>query len=141
MAEMFDLDALESEGTPFRFRFGGEDYEFPADLDFALIDLIGNLDDDPTKVDISVLTRLARRLFGSEQWARVEASDASFGVVKLIGLMNAYQKHLGVSLGELQASTGSSKSTVRPSKRTSNGSTGSRSRRSAGGSRGGASAS
>lgn len=141
MADTFDLDALESEGTPFRFTFGGERYEFPADLDFALIDLIEGLSDEPTKVDVTILTRLAKRLFGPEQWARVEASGASFGVVRLIGLMNAYQKHLGVSLGELQASAGSSKSTVRPSKRTSNGSTGSRSRRSAAGSRGGASGS
>jgi hypothetical protein len=127
---MFDLDAVASEGKPFQFKFGGEEYEFPPDLDLKLVALLGDLaeSEDPSQVDVATLMAVAKGLFGPEQWDRLEASPSRFGVRKLIELMNAYMKHMGVGLGELQASTGSSKSTVRPSKRTSNGSTKSRSR-------------
>ena len=39
MSEVFDLDAIgaEARGEPFRFRFGGEDYELPPSIDMLAV--------------------------------------------------------------------------------------------------------
>lgn len=115
MSELFNLDALENDANqePFRFMHGGEEYTLPASPDmragiaFQKEDAEGGL----------------RLLLGNEQWARIEASDAVFDTNKFVKLMAAYEAHIGVAVGESQASSPSSKSTARPSKRTSNGTT------------------
>jgi len=113
MADVFDLDALESEGEPFHFRHGGEDYELPPDPDIRAAVAQG---------EGNVLKAL-ELLLGEEQWERILASDAVLDSKKFNALMAAYEKHIGASMGESEASTRSSRSTGRPSKRTSSATT------------------
>lgn len=107
--EPFDLDALESEGKPFPFRHGGEDYELPPSIDLRVA-----LAEEAGKIDEAL-----RLLLGTEQWDRIVASEAVFDSTKFVALMEAYKKHLGVAAGESLASSPSSGSTGGPSKRTS----------------------
>lgn len=115
MSEVFNLDALQNDANqePFRFTHGGEEYTLPANPDllagvaFQRGDAEGGL----------------RRLLGGDQWARITASDAVLDTGKFVKLMAAYEAHIGATAGELAASSNSSKSTARPSKRTSNGTT------------------
>jgi hypothetical protein len=115
MPEVFDLDALarESAGEPFRFRFGGDDYELPASIDVRAVALLekGQLHD------------FMSTLLGSEQWQRMLASPATFDNRVFEALIEGYGAHLGMELGKSSGSTGSSASTAAPSKPTSNGST------------------
>jgi hypothetical protein len=115
MSEVFDLDAVarEAAGEPFRFRFGGEDYELPSHVDIRAI----------AKLSIGQFYEALQLMLGDEQWQRMLAADAVFDDQTLRSLMEAYAAHSGTELGESSASTGSSRSTVRPSKRTSNGTT------------------
>jgi len=110
---VFDLDALETDGTPFPFRHGGEDYVLPPSIDLrvALAEEAGRVDD------------ALRLLLGDEQWDRIVASEAVFDSAKFLALMEAYKRHLGTTLGESAASSRSSASTGGPSKRTSSRST------------------
>lgn len=96
---MFDLDAVENEteGIPFEFSFGGEKYELPPRVDFFAAAAFAQ-GDRITGV---------HRLLGDEQWERMVASDAVFDEPKLLALLEEYRKHLGVSLGESDASTSS----------------------------------
>lgn len=107
--EVFDLDALETEGKPFPFKHGGEDYELPATvpLKFAMAQQEGRL------------AGMLEALLGHDQWTRLMASDAVFDDRKFEALMTAWNKHLGVAPGESRASRRSSGSTAGPSKRTS----------------------
>lgn len=119
--EEFDLDghlaqliADEPEPKPrFRFKFGGESYTLPPSIDLRAAASMqnGNLHDG------------LRALLGKEQWARLMESDATFDHNALVTLMEQYAKYTGAKLGESSGSTSSSKSTVGPSKRTSNGTT------------------
>lgn len=95
----FDLDAVEHEATgePFEFRFGGEDYMLPPSVDMLAVAALQNRD----------LYGGLARLLGPEQLERMAASSATFDEPKLRALMDAYGKHLGISLGESEASTGS----------------------------------
>ena len=116
MSGVFDLDAMaaEAEGRePFRFMFGGVEYELSPDLDFRVV----------AQLNKGLIYEGLARLLGAEQWERMQASDQLLTEDMLAKLFEAYQAHTGTSLGELSASTSSSVSTVRPSKRTSNGST------------------
>lgn len=98
--QICDLDALEADeaGTPFTFRFGGEEYTLAPRIDLrAVAALEGN------RYDAAL-----RMLLGPEQWERMQASPAAFDQTKFEALFDAYAKHQGVdSLGESSASTGS----------------------------------
>lgn len=106
MSDAFDLDAIanESEGKPFPFTFGGEDYTLPADVDLIAAAALegGKLYDG------------LHRLLGDEQWGRLLASPVVMNNAKLKALMEAYAAHVGLSLGESAASTVSSNGTVAP---------------------------
>lgn len=98
MSEVFDLDALEADGEPFRFRHGGSDYELPADIDLTTVAVIGSGD----------FERAMERLLGEDVWKGIVQSGKPFGVKKMLTLLEAYAKHLGVGgLGGLLASTDS----------------------------------
>lgn len=111
----FDLDAFESDTKrkDFQFTFGGEAYTLPAHPN-----LLAVLDLDNNRIEKGL-----RRLLGGDQWARMEASDAVLDTDRFNALMEAYQKHLGVPMGELSASPASSRKTAGRSKRISNGTT------------------
>lgn len=110
----FDLDAFiaEVERTPFVFTFGGEEFTWPGGIDVRMTTLLaeGKLDE-------------ALRVLNGEQHARfMQAWAGHNGVLDnevIRGLFGAHASHVGSSLGESSASTGSSKSTERPSKPTS----------------------
>jgi hypothetical protein len=101
--EVFDLDALEAEGEPFTFRHNGQDYTMPADIDLTTVAVLGAGD----------FERAMERLLGDDVWQGiVESSKAKgakpFGVKKMLALLEAYAKHLGVGgLGGFSASTAS----------------------------------
>jgi hypothetical protein len=112
----FDLDALaaEAEGvTPFEFKFGGEMYELPGSFDMRAA----------AALSAGKVYEGLEMLLGADQWSRMQAAEQVLTDTMLGGLLDRYAEHAGVSLGESSASTSSSASTVRPSKRTSNGST------------------
>lgn len=108
----FDLDAAiaEAEGEPFEFTFGGEKYRLPYSPDLRAV----------AAMEQGKLTDAMRLLLGSEQWGRLLAADAVFNIPAFESLMAAYMKHCGLEPGESKASSPSSESTARPSKRTSN---------------------
>lgn len=99
----FNLDSLTAEARgedtaePFRFRFGGEDYECPPRLDVRAMAAMteGRIGD------------ALRMLVGEDQWARIEKSPAPFDDRHLKALLNAYMTHQGGQPGESSASTGS----------------------------------
>lgn len=99
MPEVFDLDAIANEATgePFRFRFGGEDYELPPNIDMRVVAAMqsGRLDD------------ALRQMLNTEQWARIQASTAVLNSQVLLALFERYSKHSGLSVGESSGSTSS----------------------------------
>lgn len=99
MGEVFDLDAVaaESTKTPFRFTFGGEEYELPPVMDLRIVTSLvsGQMDD------------AMHRLLGAEQWRRLQASPAMFTNERFTALLNAYMAHTGTDMGEASASTSS----------------------------------
>lgn len=115
MAEMLDVDALmaEASGEPFQFKFGGDVYTLPFSPDMRAIAAMsaGRLDD------------ALRMMLGADQWERLQQVDAVFDTRALQAIMDGYASHVGVNLPNSSGSTGSSSSMVKPSKRTSNGST------------------
>lgn len=118
----FDLDAVIAEresATPFTFTFDGHEYSMPSDVDVRALELLSD----------SRINDAFELLIGADDWAQIVESPKVLGAAALGALVDAYLKHIGVSdMGESLASTRSLSSTVRPSKRTSNGSTKSDSR-------------
>jgi hypothetical protein len=108
-----NLDALDSEGEPFPFEFGGEMYELPPQFDLR----VGALFADEKPFEALEL------MLGPDQWRRLLAAPQTLTPNKLQALFAAWAEHSGITPGESSASTGSSGSTGRPSKPTSNGST------------------
>jgi hypothetical protein len=108
--EVFDLDALaaEAEQHPFKFTFGGEEYERPP-MDMKLA----------TEIDGLSMVEVFRKLLGDEQWDRIVASTSRLTQPMFVALLDRWESHYGSSLGESRASRRSSQSTARPSKRTS----------------------
>jgi hypothetical protein len=103
VTEPLDLDALANEGEPFQFKFGGEDYEMPPDIDLTSIALLDKGDPE----------RALERLLGEAQWKRMVDSPHPFGLKQLMALLDGYAKHLGLdSLGGFSASAASSPSTA-----------------------------
>lgn len=118
MPKPYNLDALEGESSkePFRFIFDGEEYELPPSPDFrAVSDMASG------RLDVAL-----ERMLGTEQWQRLQDSPAVFDAVRFNALFDRYFKYAGTDMGEASASTDSSASTGRPSKRTSSGTTKSR---------------
>ena len=109
---VFDLDAFAAEADaqrePFRFRFGGEDYELPGHIDFRFGLALEQGD------GIGAL----RRMLG-DQWDRLVAAEATLTGPMARALIEKYLAHCGQTAGESSASSGSSASTARRSKRTS----------------------
>lgn len=99
MSEVFDVDAALAEKArePFRFRFGGEEYELPPGIDLRAVPAITSGD----------LMGGFRRLFGAEQWSKIEAAEAVLDTDVVMVLLDAYLAHSGVTLGESRGSTGS----------------------------------
>ena len=96
---VFDFDALAAEetGEPFRFRFGGEDYELPSRIDVRAVAAMaaGRMDDS------------LRMLLGADQWTRLQASPAVFNDHTFEALLDRYLAHEGTTMGESSASTSS----------------------------------
>lgn len=112
----FDLDALAAEAAgaaPFEFTFGGETYELPGQFDMRAA----------AALSAGKVYEGLESLLGAAQWARMQAAEQVLTDTMLAALLDRYAEHTGVSLGESSASSSSSRSTGRPSKPTSNGST------------------
>lgn len=102
MSEPFDLDALENEDTPFEFIHKGTTYTLPPDIDLTAVGLIDTGDFD----------RAFEWLLGEETWKGLKAAGG-FGVKRMLRLLDAYAKHLGLdSMGGLLASAASSPTTA-----------------------------
>ena len=103
---VFDLNAVlrEKTGEPFRFLFGPHEFEMPAKLDFRVIDELND----------GQLGKGFRRLFTVEQWALLDTVEEVLDLDGMLSLMKAYFAHLGMTLGESQASTTSSAPTAGP---------------------------
>lgn len=92
VAAPFNLDAVvtESEATPFDFTFGGEGYTLPAQVDLLAA----------ASLEGGKLYEGLHRLMGDDQWERLLAAKAVLDTPRLKALMEAYAKHVGLSLGE-----------------------------------------
>lgn len=103
--DVFDLDALarEANQVPFEFRFGGEVYTCPGELDIRVVSALGAGD----------LEGALQRMLGDDQWQRMLASPQVLTAPMLLGVLREYSEHSGVELPNLSASTGSSGSTAR----------------------------
>ncbi len=132
--EGYDLQAVYAENAkPFRFRWADHWWELPHPkmLDFAVQAAVESFDYDAISEsggDLGIAKQKVDELFtlimGREQgvaWAKVEVRPLPM----LLDLFAKWMESTGVTPGEASASAGSSKSTGRPSKRTSNASTGS----------------
>lgn len=88
----FDLDAVANEATaaPFEFTFGGGAFTLPPAIDVLAV----------AAIEQGRLYEGLHRLLGDEQWERMVASEAVFDESKLVALLDAYGKHIGISLGE-----------------------------------------
>lgn len=110
----FDLDAFiaDVERKPFEFTFGGEQFVWPGGIDFRVTNLLGDGD----------LFGALRLLNGDQHDKFMDAWSHHDGLLDnqaVKALFGAHAEHVGSSLGESSASTGSSKSTERRSKPTS----------------------
>lgn len=126
----YDLQAkyAQTAGEPFEFTWADQVWVLPSPrmIDVAVLDQIDNL--DPSAANLDTFNTLFDGLMGPEQGARWrEVSPRPLPM--LMELIDAWQEHGGEQLGESPASDGSSKSTGRPSSRTSNASTASASRK------------
>lgn len=134
--EGYDLQAVYAENLkPFWFRWGNRWWQLPhlRMLDFEVQARVESFQDDVTAVgdNVDQLRALVNGLFdmllGEEQgveWRLISRPGDA-----ILDMIHAWMKHSGATPGESAASDGSSKSTGRPSKRTSTGTTGSGSRR------------
>ncbi|MEU7771222.1 hypothetical protein AB0C44_07840 [Micromonospora taraxaci] len=122
--DVFDLDAYVAEHRkePYRFRYGGQDFELPhaQDTDWRVAQAAD-------QGDVEAIQTLFRRGFGPEQWERFDALPQPAGAMG--ELFRRWQAHSGTKPGESPASPSSSESTAGPSTRRSAGTT--RARRSA----------
>lgn len=94
---VYDLDAVIAErepARPFTFKFGGDVYTLPPrpDMRAAAALAAGRLDEG------------FAMLLGADQYERLQAAEAVFDDEALLSMMNAYQAHVGLDLGESAAS-------------------------------------
>lgn len=97
-AKPLDLDALaaEQDREPFRFVFGGEEYEIAAEVDILVGSLLKQRRNDDAM----------RRLLGDEQWERMHRSPAVLTMEKAQALVEGWLVHCGATMGESAASAG-----------------------------------
>lgn len=112
--DVFDLDAYVAEHRkdPYKFRYGGQDFELPhaQDTDWRVLEVAD-------QGDVEAIQTLFRRGMGPEQWQRFEELPQPAGAMG--ELFRRWQAHAGTKSGESPASPSSSGSTARPSKRRS----------------------
>lgn len=131
----FDLQQVYAEKkTPFWFRWADRWWQFPhlLMLDFEVQAQVedfhksidGVTDMDALRGHFNDLFTLIMGAEQSAEWAQVTRP-----LPAVMTLLNQWLEHSGSDAGESEASAGSSKSTGRPSKRTSTGTTASGSRR------------
>lgn len=124
----FNLSAVEAEASteqpaPFEFDFGGEHFTMPVSIDVRarIAASEGNL------------ALAVKLMLGDSQYRRLVQVPEVLDDTRLGALISAWAEHSrSASLGESEASTVSSKSTAKRSRRTSDGSTSSTSARSSG---------
>lgn len=126
--EGFDLQAVYAENgvEPFRFRWADQWWELPhlLMLDFEVQARVEEFDPTTTtKDDINIFFVDVMGQEQADRWRQVTRPAPM-----LMAMLRQWVKHSGGTPGESAASDGSSKSTGRPSKRTSTGGTGSASR-------------
>ncbi len=128
-AKVYDLQRVYAEkaGTPFVFTWADREWTLPniLMLDIEVQDRIENLDSAHSTID--TFNALFDDIMGAEQGAEWRKQIRPLPM--LMDLLQAWTKQSGAQLGEAPASDDSSKSTGRPSKRTSSGSTASGSRK------------
>lgn len=119
-SKILNLDALEAEatGAPFPFVFGGVTYTMSGNPDVRAV----------AKLEQNDLIGFLQAMLGQEQFDRLWAAPEVLGKNELRALIDGYFEHIGTDAGESSASRKPSGRTVTPSKRTSRGTTGSRSR-------------
>ncbi len=130
--EGYDLQALYAEqAKPFRFRWADRWWQLPHPkmLDFTTQAAVESFDyeaiaesDGDLNIAVAKVDELFTLIMGKEQgaeWAKVEVRPLQM----ILDLFSKWMESAGVKQGEAQASAGSSKSTGRPSRRTSKGST------------------
>lgn len=119
----YDLQRLYAEkaGVPFQFTWADQVWELPSlrMLDIATQERFENL--DTAAANVETVNTLFDEIMGVEQGARWR--EVVRPLPMIFDLFQAWLDHSKADLGESAASDGSSKSTGRPSKRTSNGST------------------
>lgn len=113
--KVFDLDALKFEETtePFKFKFGGQEFEIPTHYDPRIFRRAGQGD----------LAGALLAMIGDAQFERLDAIDQPFDERHMSALFKAWAASDLVTVGEAKASSRSSKSTRRPSKPTSSATT------------------
>jgi hypothetical protein len=130
--DMFDLDAVAAEQKakrqPFPFKFRGQRREL-ANI-YAVIDL--DTIEAAQNNDLSALRKALTDGLGEHAG---EVNVGAMTVDELVPLFERWMESSGATPGESPASSTSSVSTERPSKRTSKGSTGSGSARRSGAAR------
>ena len=102
--DVFDLDTIAVEETPFPFKFGGESFEMAGDPDVQLWEYLA-------KGDIQTALWLG---LGDEQYKVLDELDEVLTQKRCEALLEAYGKHCGVAPGK---SSGPSKSSKRTSGR------------------------
>lgn len=124
----YDLQRLYAEkaGTPFEFTWADQVWTLPnmRMLDITVQDRLENL--DMSSAGVETLNGMFDDLMGVEQGSRWR--EVVRPLPMLMDLFQAWLAHSKGEPGESPASDDSSRSTGRPSKRTSNGSTASASR-------------
>jgi hypothetical protein len=121
-----DLDAAYAEirKQPYDFQFAGRSWSLPhlSDLDYRLMNRIESY----TTLTTTELEGLFNEILGdqAEQWGQTKVPTPVLYMV-----FERWIKHSGGELGEEPASSGSSGSTGKSSRRTSGGTTGSGSRK------------
>lgn len=88
--DVFDLDAIEQEGEPFTWSFGGEQFIFPGDPPVEAIEYL-------SKGDLQMSLWL---LLGKDEYERLDALEARLTTAKFGALVDRYFKHIGVDLGK-----------------------------------------
>lgn len=99
MPEILDLDAVANEVTkePFPFRFGGDLYTLPGQIDLRLLSEVADIPAGRPDLQLAAL-------LGADQWGRVLASPAPFPAAAIERLMSGWSEYIGISLGESSAS-------------------------------------
>lgn len=90
MGDVFDLDAILEEGEPFGWKFGGTDFEFPADPPIEALEFLAKGD----------LQMCLFALLGDDEYRRLDELPDRMGKTKFQALVEAYFKHAGVDQGK-----------------------------------------